>query len=521
MEEVAEDLAKEATEKKYLLQMKNIVKNFPGVQALRGVELQVLPGEIHALMGENGAGKSTLMKCIAGIYKPTSGEIIFDGKTLENYTTAEALRMGISMIHQELSPVVNRPIMENIWLGREPLGAFGLVDHKKMYEASKAVLKEIELDEDPKTLMASLTVAKMQMIEIAKAVSYNSKLIIMDEPTSALTDKEVKQLYSIMRKLKAQGKSIIYISHKLEEIYAITDRVTVYRDGSYIGTENTKDLKVDRLINMMVGRDVNEMFPKVACPIGEIKLEVKNLSHKRLFKNVSFDVRRGEILGIAGLVGAGRTEVIETLFGIRGKVEGEIFVDGKKVEIQNPRDAIEMGMAWLTEDRRRSGIFPMLSVKMNMAIANIPNFLNKAGLIKESYMDGVCDDYVQKIQVKTPSLSQRVENLSGGNQQKVLVARWLMTNPEILFLDEPTRGIDVGTKAEIHRLITKLAGEGKSIVMISSELPEVMGMSDRIVVMHQGKVTGILENNKSLTQEELMAYATNTADEYLKARGKK
>jgi methyl-galactoside transport system ATP-binding protein/inositol transport system ATP-binding protein len=390
-----------------------------------------------------------------------------------------------------------------------------------MYEASKSVLKEIELDEDPKTLMASLTVAKMQMIEIAKAVSYNSKLIIMDEPTSALTDKEVKQLYSIMKKLKAQGKSIIYISNKLEEIYAITDRVTVYRDGSYIGTENTKDLKVDRLINMMVGRDVNEMFPKVACPIGEIKLEVKNLSHKRLFKNVSFDVRRGEILGIAGLVGAGRTEVIETLFGIRGKVAGEIFVDGKKVEIQNPRDAIGMGMAWLTEDRRRSGIFPMLSVKMNMAIANIPNFLNKAGLIKENYMDGVCDDYVQKIQVKTPSLSQRVENLSGGNQQKVLVARWLMTNPEILFLDEPTRGIDVGTKAEIHRLITKLAGEGKSIVMISSELPEVMGMSDRIMVMHQGRVTGILENNKSLTQEELMAYATNTADEYLKARGKK
>jgi len=508
-------------EKKYLLEMKNIVKNFPGVQALRGVELQVLPGEIHALMGENGAGKSTLMKCIAGIYKPTSGEIIYDGKVREHYTTAEALSMGISMIHQELSPVLNRPIMENIWLGREPLGTFGLVDHKKMYELSKSVLKEIELDEDPKTLMASLTVAKMQMIEIAKAVSYNSKLIIMDEPTSALTDKEVKQLYSIMKKLKSQGKSIIYISHKLEEIYAITDRVTVYRDGTYIGTENTKDLKVDRLINMMVGRNVNEMFPKVVCPIGEVKLEVRNLSHKRLFKNVSFDVRKGEILGIAGLVGAGRTEVIETLFGIRGKVGGEIFVYGKKVDIQSPRDAIEMGMALLTEDRRRSGIFPMLSVKMNMAIANIPNFLNKIGFIKESYMDGVCDDYVSKIQVKTPSLSQRVENLSGGNQQKVLVARWLMTDPDILFLDEPTRGIDVGTKAEIHRLITNLAGEGKSIVMISSELPEVMGMSDRIMVMHQGKVTGILENSKSLTQEELMAYATNTADEYLKARGTK
>jgi methyl-galactoside transport system ATP-binding protein/inositol transport system ATP-binding protein len=501
--------------------MKNIVKSFPGVQALKGVELKVRPGEIHALMGENGAGKSTLMKCIAGIYKPNAGEIVYDGKVMAPYTTAEALKMGISMIHQELSPVLHRPIMENIWLGREPLTRLGLVDHKKMQEMTAEVLKEIDLDEDPRTLMASLTVAKMQMIEIAKAVSFNSKLIIMDEPTSALTEKEIKQLFAIMRRLKAQGKSIIYISHKLDEIYEITDRVTVYRDGSYIGAEETKKLKVDRLINMMVGRDVNEMFPKVDCPIGEVKLEVRNLSHKRFFRDVSFTVRRGEILGIAGLVGAGRTEVIETIFGVREKAGGEIFVDGQKVDIRMPRDAIERGMAWLTEDRRRSGIFPMLSVELNMAIANIPRFLNRLGLVKESYLNGVCKEYVQKIQVKTPSLAQKVENLSGGNQQKVLVARWLMTEPDILFLDEPTRGIDVGTKAEIHRLITTLAGEGKSIVMISSELPEVMGMSDRIVVMHQGRVTGILENRKDLTQEELMAYATNTADEYYKARGKK
>jgi len=501
--------------------MKNIVKSFPGVQALKGVELKVRPGEIHALMGENGAGKSTLMKCIAGIYKPNAGEIVYDGKVMAPYTTAEALKMGISMIHQELSPVLHRPIMENIWLGREPLTRVGLVDHKKMHEMTASVLKEIDLDEDPRTLMASLTVAKMQMIEIAKAVSFNSKLIIMDEPTSALTEKEIKQLFAIMRRLKAQGKSIIYISHKLDEIYEITDRVTVYRDGSYIGAEDTKSLKVDKLINMMVGRDVNEMFPKVDCPIGEVKLEVKNLSHKRFFRDVSFTVRRGEILGIAGLVGAGRTEVIETIFGVREKAGGEIFVDGEKVDIRMPRDAIERGMAWLTEDRRRSGIFPMLSVELNMAIANIPRFLNRLGLVKESYLNGVCKEYVQKIQVKTPSLAQKVENLSGGNQQKVLVARWLMTEPDILFLDEPTRGIDVGTKAEIHRLITTLAGEGKSIVMISSELPEVMGMSDRIMVMHQGKVTGILENSKDLTQEELMAYATNTADEYYQARGKK
>jgi methyl-galactoside transport system ATP-binding protein/inositol transport system ATP-binding protein len=503
----------------YILEMKNIVKTFPGVKALKGVNLQVRPGEIHALMGENGAGKSTLMKCIAGIYKPTSGEIYFDGALMGSYSPSEALGMGISMIHQELSPVLYRPIMENVWLGREPLTALGLVDHKKMYAMTKEVLKEIELDENPKTLMESLTVAKMQMIEIAKAVSYNSKLIIMDEPTSALTEKEINQLFFIMRKLKSQGKSVIFISHKLDEVYEITDRITVYRDGDYIGSEHTKDLKVDRLINMMVGRDVDELFPKTPCPIGDVKLEVKNLSNRKYFRNVSFTVKKGEILGIAGLVGAGRTEVVETIFGVRPRTEGEVFIDGKKVDIKDPSDAINYGMAWLTEDRRRSGIFPMLTVHLNIAIATIPRFLNRMGLIREGALNSGVQEFVKKIQVKTPSLSQHVENLSGGNQQKVLVARWLMTNPDILFLDEPTRGIDVGTKSEIHRLITRLAGEGKSIVMISSELPEVMGMSDRIMIMHQGKITGIVENTKDLTQEEFMAYATNTGEEYKNTQG--
>lgn len=505
----------------YLLEMKNIVKLFPGVQALKGVELKVRHGEIHSLMGENGAGKSTLMKCIAGIYMPTSGEIVFDGKAQEPYNPSQALAMGISMIHQELTPVLHRPIMENVWLGREPLTRMGLVNHKKMYAETRELLKEIELKEDPMTPMVNLTVAKMQMVEIAKAISYNSKLIIMDEPTSALAEKEIKQLFTIMRKLKSQGKSVIFISHKLDEIYEIADQVTIYRDGNYIGTEKAKDLPVDKLIKMMVGRDVTELFPKIPCPIGDIKLEVKNLSNVKYFKDVSFTVRRGEILGIAGLVGAGRTEVIETIFGMRPKIGGEIFIDGKKVEIRSPADAIKEGMAWLTEDRRISGIFPMLSVQLNIAIAIIPRFLNRIGLIREKQLNISCNDFVQKIQVKTPSLDQHVENLSGGNQQKVLVARWLMTNPEILFLDEPTRGIDVGTKAEIHRLISILAGEGKSIVMISSELPEIMGMSDRILIMHQGKVTGILENTRDLTQEELMAYATDTVDEYKKTRGGK
>ena len=505
----------------YILEMKNIVKTFPGVHALKGVDLLIRPGEIHALMGENGAGKSTLVKCIAGIYHPSSGEIVFNGKTMNTYEPADALKMGISMIHQELSPVLYRSIMENIWLGREPLNKIGLVDHKKMYAMTQEVLKEIDLDADPKTLMAAFTVAKIQMIEIAKAVSYNSKLIIMDEPTSALAEKEINQLFRIMRRLASQGKSVIFISHKLDEIYEIADQVTVYRDGMYIGSEKTKDLKVNRLINMMVGRDVSELFPKIPCPIGEVKLEVKNLTNRKYFRDVSFDVRRGEILGIAGLIGAGRTEIIETIFGMRPKINGEIFIDGKKTEIKKPNDAIKAGMVWLTEDRRGSGLFPMLTVKINIVIASITQFLNKLGLIKDRAMNELCSEFVAKIQVKTPSLDQSVENLSGGNQQKVLVARWLMTKPDILFLDEPTRGIDVGTKSEIHRLISTLAGEGKSIVMVSSELPEIMGMSDRIMVMHQGKVTGIVENSKNLTQEELMAYATNTVEEYNKTKGEK
>jgi methyl-galactoside transport system ATP-binding protein/inositol transport system ATP-binding protein len=500
------------TEEKNILEMREIVKTFPGVKALKGVKLDVKYGEIHALMGENGAGKSTLMKCLIGIHPPTAGQITFEGKVIENYTTSDALKMGISMIHQELSPVENRSIMENIWLGREPKNRLGLVDHKKMYELTKEVLKEIDFNEDPKRHVVELTVAQMQMLEIAKALSYNAKLIIMDEPTSALTNKEIDQLFSIMHRLKQSGKSLIYISHKLEEIYRITDRVTVYRDGTYIGTENTKDLSISALIKMMVGRNVDEMFPKVACEIGETKLEVKNLSSGKRFKDVSFDVRRGEILGIAGLVGAGRTEVIETVFGIRHKTEGQIFVDGKEVQIRSPRDAKHSKMALLTEDRRITGIFPMLTVFQNVIIANIKKYVKKSGLLDHKTAIVDVNQFVDAIQIKTPSIYQKVENLSGGNQQKVLVARWLLTQPEILFLDEPTRGIDVGAKAEIHRLVSNLACQGKSIVMVSSELPEVMGMSDRIVVMHEGKVTGILTNHKDLTQEEIMLYATGQAE---------
>jgi len=359
--------------------------------------------------------------------------------------------------------------------------------------------------------MSTLTVANMQMIEIAKALSYNAKLIIMDEPTSALTNKEIDQLFSIMRRLKESGKSIIYISHKLEEIFEISDRVTVYRDGQYIGTRETASITTPELIKMMVGRDVDDLFPKVICEIGEVKMEVKGLSSGKKFKDVSFDVRKGEILGIAGLVGAGRTEVIETIFGIRPKSSGQILIDGKEVKINTPADAKKNKMALLTEDRRASGIIPVLSVFQNMIIANLAKYVGKNRLINHKLAIKDTNEFIKAISIKTPSIYQRIENLSGGNQQKVLVARWLLTNPEILFLDEPTRGIDVGAKAEIHRLITNLAGQGKSIVMVSSELPEIMGMSDRIMIMHEGKVTAIVENTKDLTQEEIMSYATGQA----------
>lgn len=496
----------------YLLQMKNISKFFPGVHALDSVHLDVKRGEVHALMGENGAGKSTLMKCLIGIQPVSSGEIIFDGKKLPaHYTTAEALSWGISMIHQELSPVAERPIMENIWLGREPLYRTGLVNHKKMYEMTKNVLEQVNLKEDPKTKVGALTVAKMQMIEIAKAISYDAKLIIMDEPTSALTDREIEKLFEVIRKLKNEGKSIIYITHKLDEIAQITDSVSIFRDGHFIATHATKDLSMEQMITEMVGRTVGTMFPKIPCPIGEEILSVENLSDGKHFFDVSFSLRKGEILGLAGLVGAGRTEIIETIFGIRRAVSGTVKINGKEVHIKKPRDAIKQKIALLTEDRRLSGIFPVLPVSDNMIMAHIDHYINKFGFLSKAGILHDCSNYVQSIEIKTPGIGQQIQFLSGGNQQKVLIARWLLTEPDILFLDEPTRGIDVGAKAEIHKFISMLAGQGKAIIMVSSEMPEILGMSDRIVVVAEGRITGILENN-NLTQDTIMAYASNKAD---------
>jgi methyl-galactoside transport system ATP-binding protein/inositol transport system ATP-binding protein len=495
-------------ETEYILEATNIVKEFPGVHALKGVDLKVKKGEILGLVGENGAGKSTLMKCIIGIYPPTSGDIVFDGIQKKKYSTIDALKMGISMIQQELSPIEHRPIMENIWIGREPRTKAGLVDHKKMYVMTKELLSSIGMDEDPKMLVKDLTVAKQQMVEIAKAISYHAKLIIMDEPTSAISGHEIAELFSIMRKVKEEGRSIIYISHKLDEIYSITDRVVVLRDGEYIGSADIDKIEINKMIEMMVGREITELFPKIKCEIGDVKMKVEGVSSGKKFQDISFDVRKGEILGVAGLIGAGRTELIETIFGLRKKTAGKVFIDGKEVQIKSPVDAIKNGMAFLTEDRRLNGIFPVLSVKVNLIVADLHNLINKTGLLDNKLVIKKCLEYIKAIQIKTPSQEQVVMNLSGGNQQKVLVGRWLMTNPEILFLDEPTRGIDVGTKAEIHRLITELAGTGKSIVMVSSELPEILGMSDRVVVLNEGRLTGILENNSELTQEKVMKYAT-------------
>lgn len=494
----------------YILEMLDITKDFPGVRALDSVEFRLKKGRVHSLMGENGAGKSTLMKCLIGIHEPTSGRIIYRGKEVKITSTSVGLNMGISMIHQELSPILHRTIMENIWLGREPLkGPLRLVDHEKMYQMTKELLADLELDVDPKEKMVNLTVAKMQMVEIAKAVSYNSEIVIMDEPTSALTDKEVAHLFKIINRLRDNGTAIVYISHKMDEIFEISDDITVYRDGQFIATDEADNMTPESLINLMVGRELDQMFPKVDCEIGDVKLRVENLSSCKAFHDVSFNVRKGEIFGIAGLVGAGRTEIVETLFGIRTKTKGKVFIDDVEVNIESPSDAIDNKMALLTEDRRHTGVFPMLSVRDNTIMAHTKSYKNRFGFLNHKQIEIDCASYKEKIRIKTPSLDQLIANLSGGNQQKVLVARWLLTNPDILILDEPTRGIDVGAKAEIHSLVSDLAGQGKTIIMVSSELPEVLGMCDRIMVMHEGKMTGILDRSEA-TQEITMKYATNT-----------
>jgi len=438
------------------------------------------------------------------MYSYEQGQVLLKGEKVYFTNTNMALKSGISMIHQELSPVTERTVAQNVWLGRAPVKAGFLVDHKKMRQDTVDLFERLNMDISADAKMGDLSVARMQMVEIAKAVSYDSSIVIMDEPTSALTQSETKHLFTIIRQLKERNVAVIYISHKLDEIVEVCDVVTVYRDGEYVGTDDIENMTIDRMISMMVGRELNEMFPKIDCPIGETVLKVEDLSSGKLFQDVSFELRRGEILGFAGLVGAGRTEVVETIFGIRKATSGKIYKNGEEVKIKSPVDAISHRISLLTEDRRRSGTIGVLSVMSNTLVANIRNY----GLpLRKKKMRQDTQEYIDKLNVRTPDMLTQIMHLSGGNQQKVLVARWLLTNPDILFVDEPTRGIDVGAKAEIHSLITQLAAEGKAIIMVSSEMPEILGMSDRILIMHEGKMTGIIDR-EGATQELIMQYAT-------------
>ncbi|WP_338826610.1 sugar ABC transporter ATP-binding protein [Neomoorella thermoacetica] len=492
----------------YILEMENITKTFSGVRALNNVKLKVKKGTVHALVGENGAGKSTLMKILIGIYKCDSGTIKFKGKTVHFQNTRDSLDAGISMIHQELCLIPHMTVAENIFLGREPVSSIiGWVKEQQLIQYTKNLLDSLKIDIDPAVKINELSIANRQLVEIAKAISYNAELIIMDEPTSAITEREVSNLFKIIRSLTEKGISIIYISHKLNEIFEIADEITVLRDGEYVDTDAIINLTKEKIIEMMVGRELKQLFPKKESQIKDTILEVKNLSHKNKFRNISFSLRKGEILGIAGLMGAGRTEVMESIFGLRKLDEGEIIIKGKKVRIKSPEDAIKNKIAFLTEDRKRTGLFLKHSVKDNMLITSIKNYLKGGMIVDHKKTKSICKKYIEMLKIKTPNLEQVVEKLSGGNQQKILIAKWLLTEPEILILDEPTRGIDVGAKAEIHSLMSSLAQEGRAIIMISSELPEILGMSDRIIVMHEGKIAAELSRQEA-NQDLIMKYAT-------------
>ena len=496
----------------YVLEMRDICKSFPGVKALNGVTLKVRPGTVHALMGENGAGKSTLMKCLFGIYKKDTGDIIYNGENVNIENPAQALEMGIAMVHQELQPIPERTIAENIYCGRYPMKSLGpikIVDHAKMNADAKKYLDEVGLKFEPTTKLGNLTVSQMQSVEIAKAVSANAKIVIMDEPTSSLTENEVEVLFGIINKLRSNGVSIIYISHKMEEILKISDEVTIMRDGTYVGTWPASELTTDLIIKHMVGRELTNRFPKRENVPGEVVFKVENFTstNPKSFKNVSFELRKGEILGLGGLVGAQRTELMEGLFGLHSLESGTITYKGKELKVSRPRDAIQEGVAMLTEDRRGTGIFGVLSIANNISISSLDKYLDYKVVLNDKKIDNVVQENIKKMSIKTPSAKTQIKSLSGGNQQKVIIGRWLANSPDVLIMDEPTRGIDVGAKYEIYCIMADLAKQGKSIIMISSEMPELIGMSDRIMVMCEGRKTGELDA-KEATQEKVMELAT-------------
>ncbi|MGV8050042.1 MAG: sugar ABC transporter ATP-binding protein [Anaerolineaceae bacterium] len=490
-----------------VFKVSGITKNFAGVHALKGVDFELKKGEVHALVGENGAGKSTLMNIILGIHQPTSGEMYFKGERFAPHNPADALKKGISMIHQEICLVPTTTISENIWIGREGLFSKhrGLINKKSQLEASKKILNELGVDIDPSTEVDKLSVAMMQLVEIARAVSCDSDVIIMDEPTSALTSSEVEKLYSIIRKMVTEGKSIIFISHKLEEVFSICDSVTVFRDGQFITSKKIEETTKEQLVNFMVGREMTEMFPKEKVEIGKPILEVKNFSHGKHFSDINFVVHKGEILGFCGLMGAGRTEVMQSIFGIDPKDSGLLFLDGKEINVSSPLDAIKNQLAMVTEDRLNKGIIGQISVKGNMSLAYIRE-ITHYGVMDKNQEQIDCQNMSNALSIKTPSLESEIAVLSGGNQQKAIVGKWLLTKPEVFILDEPTRGIDVGAKAEIFRLIGLLAKQGKAVLFVSSELPELLGICDRILVMHEGKLVAEYMRDE-FDQEKIMSSA--------------
>ncbi len=497
----------------YKLELRGVCKSFPGVKALDNVQLSLRPGTVHALMGENGAGKSTLMKCLFGIYKMDAGEIILDGKKVEIGNPDEAMKNGIAMVHQELQPVPARSVAENMYLGRFPTkyGPLKVIDHKKMYEDTAKWLKEVKMDFDPKAQLGSLSIGQMQSVEIAKAVSQQAKVIIFDEPTSSLSDNEVEALFRIMNDLRDKGVAMVYISHKMDEIKRIADDITVMRDGTYVGTWPAAEMTTDQIITKMVGRELTNVYPpRENKPSDEVVMEVKNLCsiHAKSFQNVSFKLHKGEILGFGGLVGAQRTELMEGIFGIRGIASGEIYMHGKKVKIKHPIDAMNAGIGLITEDRRGNGIFGCLSIKDNVGVSIYNKYLNAGFVLDHKKINDIVTSSIKKLSIKTPSMKEHISNLSGGNQQKVIVARWLANDPDVLIMDEPTRGIDVGAKHEIYEIMCDLAKQGKAIIMISSEMSELLGMSDRICVMCNGKLTGEVKEPEDMTQAKIMEYAT-------------
>ena len=491
-----------------LLQMENICKEFPGVKALDNVSLTVRAGTVHALMGENGAGKSTLMKCLFGVYSKDGGRIFLEGQEVSFRNSKEALEHGVAMVHQELNQALKRNVMDNMWLGRFPKIATGipLTSEKKMYDATKKLFDELEINVDPRTVMSKMPVSQRQMVEIAKAVSFNAKVIVFDEPTSSLTEEEVEHLFKIINMLRDRGCGIIYISHKMEEILRISDDVTVMRDGKWIATKPAKELTMNEIIKLMVGRELTNRYPPKTNKIGDVLLKVENLSGEySALRDVSFEARRGEVLGIAGLDGSGRTEVLETLFGVATRRSGEIWLNGKKIKNSNPGDSIKNGFALLTEERRATGIFGILNIRENTVISSLKK--DKVGpFLSQKKMVDATKWCIESMHVKTPTQETKIRSLSGGNQQKVILGRWLLTDPTVLLLDEPTRGIDVGAKYEIYQLILNLANEGRTVIMVSSEMPELLGVCDRILVMSGGRLAGQVDA-KTTNQEEIMALA--------------